>query len=89
MVVPDDYTCDLTNRISLKDRDTPDQALPPLPSNAPLLERGLHAALPEMPLRVVAFLLHAPRPEPPWRYQESLDEKAHREMLESEGGWTG
>jgi hypothetical protein len=54
-----------------------------------LLEKGLHRELPSMPPQVAAFLLHVPRDPPPWRYQESEVERAQREMLESEGAWTG
>jgi hypothetical protein len=50
--------------------------LPTLPSSAYPLEEGLHRALPEMPPRVAAFLLHVPRDPPPWRYQESEVERA-------------
>jgi hypothetical protein len=64
-------------------------ATPPLPANAPLLEEGLHRALPAMPPQVAAFLLHVPRDPSPWRYCESLDERSQREQLENEGCWTG
>ena len=63
--------------------------LPTLPSSAYPLEEGLHRALPSMPPQVAAFLLYVPRDPPPWRYQESEVERAQREMLESEGAWTG
>jgi hypothetical protein len=68
----------------------PDAPLPPLPANSPLLEEGLHRALPEMTNpRAVAFLLHVPRDPPAWRYQESEGEKAERQALEDIGGWSG
>ena len=67
----------------------PAQALPPLPATAPLLEEGLHRQLPSMPPQVAAFLLHVPRDPPAWRYHESPDERLQREMLQSEGAWTG
>jgi hypothetical protein len=67
--------------------DTP--PLPPLPPTPYEIEKGLHRALPEMPERVAAFLLHVPRDPPAWRYQESAGERAEREFLEAQGGWTG
>jgi hypothetical protein len=66
--------------------DTP---LPPLPSSAFQMEEGLRRALPEMPGRVAAFLLHTPRDPPAWRYQESAEERAERQALENLGAWTG
>jgi hypothetical protein len=63
--------------------------LPPLPWNAYPLEEGLHRALPSMPERVQAFLLHVPRDPPAWRYQESEGERAERHALENLGAWTG
>jgi hypothetical protein len=59
-----------------------------MPATAPLLEEGLHRELPGMPPRVAAFLLHVPR-DLPWRHQESEAERGHRELLESQGCWTG
>jgi hypothetical protein len=67
----------------------PDQALPPLPADAPLLEEGLHRELPSMPEQAAAFLLHVPRDPPAWRYCESPDERSQREQLENEGCWSG
>jgi hypothetical protein len=61
----------------------------PLPPTPYEIEKGLHRELPSMPPQVAAFLLHVPREPPPWRYQESEVERAQREMLESEGAWTG
>jgi hypothetical protein len=66
--------------------DTP---LPPLPAQAYPLEEGLYRASPEMPPRVAAFSLHAPRDPPAWRIQESEDERAERQALENLGAWTG
>jgi hypothetical protein len=63
--------------------------LPPLPADAPLLEEGLHQALPGMPEKVAAFLLHTPKDSPPWRYVESEGERAERQALENLGAWTG
>lgn len=66
--------------------DTP---LPLLPGNTPLLEEGLHRALPRMPRRVAAFCCMC-RPDPrAWRYQESEGERAERQALENLGAWTG
>jgi hypothetical protein len=67
----------------------PAAPLLPLPADAPNLEPGLHAALPTMNPRAVAFLLHTPRDPQPWFYRESLNERAQREQLEAEGCWTG
>jgi hypothetical protein len=69
--------------------DCPAAEAPGLPSTPPLLplppgaelEPGLHCALNDMPERVQAFLLHQQKPAPPWRYQESEAERAHRELL--------
>jgi len=47
------------------------------------------AVLRTMPPRVAAFMLYEPREPPPWRRQETLDERAHREALENLGGWVG
>jgi hypothetical protein len=69
--------------------DKPDTSLPPLPVNAPLLEKGLHQAISGMPERVAAFLLHTPKDPPAWRYQESETEHTERDLLEREGAWTG
>jgi hypothetical protein len=66
-----------------------DTLLPPLPERCFPLEEGLHRALPGMPPQVAAFLLHVPRDPPAWRYQESAGERAEREFLEGQGGWTG
>jgi hypothetical protein len=63
--------------------------LPPLPSSAYPMEEGLHRALNEMPEQVAAFLLHVPRDPLTWPYVESAGERAEREFLESQGGWTG
>jgi hypothetical protein len=54
----------------------PDQALPPLPDRTPPLDPGLHAALPTMDPRAVAFLLHTPPDPPAWRYRESEGERS-------------
>ena len=35
-----------------------------------------------MPPRVAAFMLYEPRELPPWRRQETLAQRAHREMIE-------
>ena len=67
----------------------PDQALPLLPGNTPLLEEGLRAALEEMPEKVQAFLLHMPKDPPAWRYAESEGERAEREFLQNQGCWPG
>jgi len=46
-------------------------------------------ALRTMPPRVAAFMLYEP-PEPPrWRRQETLGQRAHREMIEDCGSWVG
>src|SRR5262249_356798 len=38
-----------------------------------------------MPPKVAAFMLHEPREPPPWRRQETLEERAHRVQLEDCG----
>jgi hypothetical protein len=83
---------DVLNRIpdQPKDHRPPSsETLLPLPSTACLLEEGLHQALPSMPMRAAAFLLHSPKPEPPWRYQESESERLIREDAENRGAWAG
>ena len=67
----------------------PDQVLPPLPADAPVLEEGLHRELEAMPVKVQAFFLHSPKEPAPWVYRESEVERSEREFLESQGGWTG
>jgi hypothetical protein len=67
----------------------PDQALPPLPADAPVLEPGLHRELPGMPARVQAFLLHTPKNPPAWRHVESESERGEREFLQDQSCWTG
>jgi hypothetical protein len=42
-----------------------------------------------MPPRVAAFMLYEPRELPPWRRQETLAQRAHREMIEDCGSWVG
>ena len=42
-----------------------------------------------MPPRVAAFMLYEPPDPPPWRRQETLAQRAHREMLEDCGSWVG
>ena len=42
-----------------------------------------------MPPRVAAFMLYEPREPPPWRRQESLGQRLHREMIEDCGAWVG
>jgi hypothetical protein len=46
-------------------------------------------ALRTMPPRVAAFMLYEPREPPPWRRQETLEERAHRVQLEDCGSWVG
>jgi hypothetical protein len=71
------------------DSSPKDDELPPLPSSTYPMEEGLHRALPEMPIRVVAFLLHVPPDPAAWRYQESEAERETRQALEAIGGWVG
>src|SRR5262249_34440003 len=42
-----------------------------------------------MPPKVAAFMLYEPREPPPWRRQETLEERAHRVQLEDCGSWVG
>ena len=42
-----------------------------------------------MPPKVAAFMLYEPPDPPPWRRQETLSERAHREQLEDCGSWVG
>jgi hypothetical protein len=42
-----------------------------------------------MPPRVAAFILYEPSEPPPWRRQETLTQRAHREMIEDCGAWVG
>jgi hypothetical protein len=44
---------------------------------------GLHRALPAMPPRVAAFLLHVPRDPPAWFYRESEAERTEGQALET------
>ena len=46
-------------------------------------------ALRTMPPQVAAFMLYEPREPPSWRWQETLSERAHREMIEDCGSWVG
>ena len=80
---------DFSSVIAVEPNGKADTPLPPLPERCFPLEEGLHWALPEMPEKVAAFLLHVPRDPPAWRYQESTGERAEREFLEAQGGWTG
>ena len=47
------------------------------------------AVLYTMPPKVAAFMLYEPRDPLPSRRQETLEERAHREQLESDGAWCG
>jgi hypothetical protein len=47
------------------------------------------AVLRSMPPQVAAFMLYEPPDPPPWRRQESLGQRTHREQLEDLGGWVG
>jgi hypothetical protein len=47
------------------------------------------AVLRTMPPRVAAFMLYESREPPSWRRQETLSERAHREMIEDCGSWVG
>src|SRR5215471_2308670 len=38
-----------------------------------------------LPLQVARFFLHEPRNPPPWRRQETLAQRAHREMIKDCG----
>jgi len=42
-----------------------------------------------MPPRVAAFMLYEPPDPPPWRWQETLAQREHREMIEDCGSWVG
>jgi hypothetical protein len=66
-----------------------DTEQPPLPPTPYDLDPGLAHAIGTAPWKVAAFLLHVPRDPPAWRYQETEAERAHRELLEGEGSWTG
>jgi hypothetical protein len=46
-------------------------------------------ALRTMSPRVAAFMLYEPPEPPPWRRQETLEERAHRVQLEGCGSWVG
>ena len=46
-------------------------------------------ALRTMPPQVAAFMLYEPREPPPWRLQETLAQREHREMIEDCGSWVG
>jgi hypothetical protein len=65
--------------------DKPERPLPPLPANAPLLEKGLLQAISGMPERVAAFLLHTPKDPPVWRYQESERGKSRASSFRKSG----
>jgi hypothetical protein len=47
------------------------------------------AVLQTMPPRVAAFMLYESREPPPWRQQETLSQRQHREQLENCGSWVG
>jgi len=47
------------------------------------------AVLRTMPPRVAAFMLYEPHEPPPWRRQETLAQRAHREMIEDCASWVG
>jgi hypothetical protein len=36
-----------------------------------------------------SFMLYEPHEPPPWRRQETLEERTHREMIEDCGSWVG
>jgi hypothetical protein len=83
---------DITDRIPARPKDhgvLSAEPLVPLPPTAFQMETGLHQALPEMPERVAAFLLHVPRDPPAWRYQETAGEQAYREFMTEQGAWCG
>jgi len=47
------------------------------------------AVLRTTPAKVATFMLYEPPEPPPWRRQETLSERAHREMIEDCGSWVG
>jgi len=53
------------------------------------IEPGLANAIMQAPTRVQRWMLAPPYEPPPWRRQETLAQREHREHLESLGGWTG
>jgi hypothetical protein len=60
---------------------------PPLGSDA--IEPGLASAIMQAPTRVMRWMLAPPREPPPWRRQEAVGQRAHREMIEDCGAWVG
>ena len=58
----------------------------PVPGPPDLLSPEM---LRSLPLQVARFFLHEPRNPPPWRRQETLAQRAHREMIEDCGSWVG
>jgi hypothetical protein len=47
------------------------------------------AVLRTMPAKVAAFMMYEPPGRPPWRRQETLAQRSHREMIEDCGSWVG
>jgi hypothetical protein len=47
------------------------------------------AVLRTMPAGVAAFMMYEPPQPSAWRRQETLSERAHREMIEDCGSWVG
>jgi hypothetical protein len=53
------------------------------------IESGLAQAAIQAPTRLQRWFLAPPRDPPPWRRQETLEERAHRVQLEDRGSWVG
>ena len=100
---PVDGICALPEPLKAEQRSgrhpyTGDQSkAPQSPPGAPAAAAGTPAmpdlldpvVLRTMPPRVAAFMLYEPREPPPWRRQESLGQRLHREMIEDCGAWVG
>ena len=69
-----------------EDAATKGDAMPAAPDKPDLRDP---VVLRTMPPRVAAFVLYEPREPPPWRRQETLAQRAHREMIEDCGSWVG
>jgi hypothetical protein len=85
-------------QISGRCSDTGDQSKAPQSPPRAAAQTAATPAMPDlldsvvlrtMPPRVAAFMLYEPREPPPWRRQETLEERAHRVQLEDCGSWVG
>jgi hypothetical protein len=60
-----------------------------MPVNCDVIDPGLAEAIMQAPTRVQRWMLAPPRDPPPWRRQESEDEREFREQSEIDGAWCG